>query len=295
MNYTEAQYCLEKIASTAWKRNFHLLSKGAKDKLRNSSLNNFERNANGLRKGTKALDNTLNIIERKSLLGNRGKAVKAIKNTLNDPNGFAAASREEVAELVDKPFAKKTIKGLTRFSQKLQASYPARHLSGGYTTVLSEIKGNPSVVNISKSPKALFKNPAAQKIYGKQEMEKVLSDLKKNPLSENYLGEVFGRHERDEVRHGLSNLKRTKGDAVEARNHAVFSHLDPNVLARESANVALAPKEVRDAMTMLRRRTGEAAFIKKLTGRPYGSSPVYKPIKIPKNKSMSEYLMSLDD
>ena len=83
------------------------------------------------------------------------------------------------------------------------------------------------------------------------------------------------RHELDELR-GSKN----KGIIINGGRHkGYYSHISPDVLHRESSNLAFMPKGTKEAFIRMRNYTGEAQDLYRGGGIRYGNSPYYNKSK----------------
>lgn len=164
------------------------------------------------------------------------------------------------------------------------------------------IKANPSdprtiaALNLAYVPKKSkdFEEVAA-KVYQK-ERGKELGE-RGNEVVRKWNQALTRRHELDEIRENqiiaqkIKKNPRLRPEDFAPKKIGASSHISPKVIARESANIAVAPKVVRDTYKVLRTATGEAHlpeydifFPKHLMrktyhdyGLNYGESGVYNP------------------
>jgi hypothetical protein len=228
---------MEKVASRAWKRNF---SENNRERLENSGILNHEKELGGLNKGTDEIIRKNNI---------------QVTNHDN-PKGLA----KEINKRIKK---NELLKAQGYNSKDVSKQMAQNGAAGGYYFGFPDVRGN-HLLNIG----GVSKN-----IYTKNN---VRGD---NSLHDRYLNGLIKRHETDEVREGIKQMNnpkkhlRFKDDKV-ALGALSSGHDSANVIGRESANVAIAPKDAKNTMTGMRNATYETNGLR-AAGHEYGRSGVF--------------------
>lgn len=245
-----------KQAARRWKRDIGAMSESDRQRLLDSKVLDYEKEIAGLNAGSENIAKKQNFDHRKF--------------------GFFDAGKRW----------KKILKSHPSYESK-----PGKTLTAYGSALTSKILGGGNLSLVDPSEKV---RPVAYKgKFGKIIAANNLLDKKDN-LSNRYADAIANRHEVDEIR----EAKKVYNDQKKYRNingtkeayTRAQSHISPKVIARESANVAVAPKTVRDAFMNFRDRTNERSsydftmdmkknpsswFLKEDTTPWYGQSGVY--------------------
>lgn len=268
---------MEKIAVAAWRKHIGTLSDKARKTLIDKGVLNYEKDIKGLRRGT------ANI------------AKKYDVKVLRKPNQVGAYAGGLVKEDAKKQGLKLNKSQIQDFIDDAKESGPHSQINPHMEGVKS-LNGKKGYSYIPKNQRKQFeKDTGVKPLTGK--------------LNKRYEQALTERHEIDEARYqsqALSNKKKRLKDkegGVAAMTD-FRGHNSPKVLARESANVASAPKEVRRYMETARGGVGEMADLRK-NGIVYGKSGQYQrnaankmeKAQIPKNqrKFYKQYNMEMPE
>jgi len=238
---------IEKIASRAWKAHIGELSEAAVRKLKDLKILNHKKELAGLNKGTENIVKhhggtigNFNANRVGKLYSQEIKHNKLIKGMIAD----GTMSKEDM---------------LNGLKSQHKATHGFMSISGNHTKAV--VKG---------------------KLKKGNALDTMMGGLPKGRTNKQYAEAIMNRHEADELRFGQSALKGRKnniimnGEKTPAGQYQ--SHITTKVLGAESANTAIAPKDVRKKMMELRDTTGETPALKTV-GLDYGKSGVYdKPL-----------------
>jgi hypothetical protein len=247
--YKEVIY--KEAMARAWKKVVGNLSDDAISKLTSKGILNHERELAGLNKGTE------NIIKSKG-----GKAISGFSDDqLADAALGIAQSNHYVKDLM---------KSLGVDSDSMRDAFKdAAKTNSGFMT-LFDPNGNGGFVhrgNIEKLPKNINKALGTRLALPKKQLDRDFTEA------------VINRHEANELSHASNIIKKNKKAVVEYKGQKIpvanaASHITPKVIANESANVAIAPKETKKFMAAMRDATGELEGYNDL-GLNYGKSGQY--------------------
>lgn len=245
--YIEKQ-AMEKVAIAAWRKHIGKLSDKARKTLIDNGVLNYEKDIKGLRRG------------------NANLAKKYDIKILRKPEQAGRYTKELVKEDAKKQGIKVGKSEIESFVEDAKTSGPHSQVNPHMEPVKS-LKGKKGYSYIPKNQRKQFeKDTGIKPLQGK--------------LNKRYEQALTERHEIDEARYqsqALSNKKKRlkdKDGGVAAMTD-FRGHNSPKVLARESANVASAPKEVRRYMETARGGVGEMADLRK-NGIVYGQSGQYQ-------------------
>ena len=214
---------LEKDAS-AWKRNFAALTGASKSKLIGSGILNHEKELSGLNRGS---ENIVKHVGGKLI--DWGKDGSAVLDEIGKNMNSTQAGRYQQGS---KLWSKKQLKNNVSYATKPSAGWVS----------MPPTENHPGLVSKGyKVPDLLGVNPD------------------RKSLDNRYAEGVIFRHEADELRTAAKNRLGKKtgleiGDNKVQISMTPQSHSGPSVIARESANVAIAPANVRKSFTKLRGR-----------------------------------------
>lgn len=261
---------LEKISfARRWKDEVGGLSPEAHQRLVDSGVLDYNRELNGLERGTENLFNAHNTV--RSNYTNPEDLGKVIYGNLKDSDYVNSLAKVNYTSTKD-----------------LANSIAEGQAAGGYN--YSSLG-----VNANKAPhhnKGISLTDQSLPYAGNRN----LTDFDKR-----YIDAIVERHEADEIRHGIASQKNPMR-RVSFGNHdigttaVVGGHLSPKVVMRESANVAPAPENVKDFMNGIRDTAGERMGYKAYYGLDYGKSGNYakamgnaaEKVVSPQNKAMIE-------
>ncbi len=229
---------MEKLAARAWKREIGNLSEAQRKKLEDRNILNYDRERRGLNRGT---DNILS-------------KYKAEKLTASQ---FADRYKKAFGDI---PGTRESLSNIKR------GTFLAHHDLGDGPAVL--FSGN--AVD-GKNVSSLLGEETAHNIRKLPDKEKA------------YVRALAKRHEADEIRYGRINMKNKRlsvpmpGEKKGVPVTHYSSHISPRVLLSESANSAVAPKNVNIFNKLLRNKIGESKALRdssKLLGHnfEYGES-----------------------
>ena len=262
---------MEKIAARAWKKYLPRLSDANYNKLLNAGVYNPDKELKGLRRGTHAI------------LGKNG--AKMVKNPYQAGAGYLEITRDYNRKLKNNPklqLSNSIVERVKRDAPTDEAYSFSRNLAYKNSgKPLESIKGKTGFIYIPKGEHNKMVNqhgPETKKWF--KDVMGVEPISRRDRANKKWTQAITERHEADEVRY--TNNARKKGllDKQNAPGR-YFSHVSPKVLAQESANVAMMPREIKKnqykAMRNYNTNLGisEADSIKSLTGTPYASSGVY--------------------
>ena len=253
------QEIMEKIATRAWKKHYGELSEASQKKLVDSGVHNYKKELKGLEKGTKEILKKNNIKVRRNpvsrIIGAVESAIDVTKAQKDNPSTYGNP------ELV------KNIKNYTQaILSQPNAATTSYHKGGGNVFYKSNIPHKTEKISrkIDKLRAPLF---------GKVDSGVSTKDL--DNLDKKYISAVAKRHEADEIRAGKMK-DNTFVDSIIGKiqkYRTAGGHLSPDVLTRESENIAIAPKKAKDFMTKLRTQTGEKG-IWEVNGINYGKDAI---------------------
>ena len=239
---------MEKIAIAAWRKHIGTLSDKARKTLIDKGVLNYEKDIKGLRRGT------ANIAKKYDI------------KVLRKPNQAGAYAGGLVKADAKKQGLKLGKDDIQSFIDDAKTSGPHSQINPHMESVKS-LNGKKGYSYIPKNQRKQFeKDTGVKPLQGK--------------LNKRYEQALTERHEIDEARYqsqALSNKKKRLKDkegGVAAMTD-FRGHNSPKVLARESANVASAPKEVRRYMETARGGAGEMADLRN-NGIVYGQSGQYQ-------------------
>lgn len=242
---------LEKLASRRWKEEVGKLSKKSIDKLRRSGILNYKKELSGLNKGTSEIlrkTNTkiVNAKEMPDLMLKSFKGNKATKSMYNN-------AKKQYASM-----------GINDVDNVLKGGYDLGVSGGGgFSALPSQNPKYRAVVKGEVLNNSTFKMANKGKLHTQ------------GSRSHSYSNAILNRHEADEIRFGLNQLKNKKthidykGGKISLGS--IRSHLSPKVLLAESANTAIAPKATKDNLMRYRGFTDEVKELKAM-GLNYGES-----------------------
>ena len=250
---------MEKIATRAWKKHYGELSEASQKKLVDSGIHNYKKELQGLEKGTKEILKKNNIKVRKNpisrFVGAVESAIDIIKAQKDNPSTYGNP------ELV------KNIKNYTQaILPQPAAAVTSYHKDGGSVFYKSNIPRKTE--KVSKKIDRL-----RAPLFGKIDSGVSTKDLSK--LDKKYISAVLKRHEADEIRAGKMKDNTFVNSIIGKiqKYRTAGGHLSPDVLTRESENIAIAPKKAKDFMTKLRTQTGEKG-IWEVNGINYGKDAI---------------------
>lgn len=244
---------IEKTAATAWKKNLGNLSNTSRGILENKGVLNYQKEFQGLRKGSDNLVKKLGIRET-----NKPQRIKdgisSYINRLNVDNKPGLIEQHSAGKLRNR-------------------------------TVLAGPKGK----NI------IAKGNARDARWMAEAENSMPMPGKRGSLERRHADQIIRRHEIDEAR--VHRRLQNKGQYVKTdkgndKNQREFMyHMSPEVINRESANVAVAPKTTRDFFQNIRGITGEPTQFKRLDPNfEYGKQGVFNKAQ---SNQMENTLMKL--
>lgn len=246
-----ANYSTEKLAARAWKREIGNLSDSQRKKLEDKGILNYDKERRGLNRGT---DNILKKYNVEKLTGE--EFTNRITDNLSRVNIF-------------KHFPKKDIEAST-----------GERIKGGFGAIVDiNNKNRPGIMLGGDITKKLEGTPLES--HGKHMSQK----------NRAYVRAMTKRHETDEIRSGVKNLKNKKLSAIVQGQRLPVTdyagHMSPKVVMQESAHTAVAPKEAKDFFDKMREFTGEKESFRLSPGaHEYGKSGTF-------NNSLSRKLNRL--
>lgn len=254
---------IEKIATRRWKRDIGSLSDASYNKLVNSGVLNHEKEINGLNTGSRNILKRYNgIFDRDGSLtennvlkdiGGKDVFLHDRYKLNNGKRGFIMSSNDSGISKAREALLEATRKSAENESKGF-----------GYLSTIPNNPNEKSVVrkgswtkNISPEREKELINAfnSQDRPYVKQRLETV-RQMRKNidknatPTEKKYLDALSTRHEVDEIRAKKLARKYNKSEKY-------FSHLSPEVLFRESVNVASMPPRVRNTIGAMRYSGGE--------------------------------------
>lgn len=273
-HYEEVIY---KEASRAWKKVIGELSDDGIKKLTDSGILNHKKELAGLKRGTE------NIVARSGGIMDTSKRGKVIRKNLIEKYRESPALQSG-AEYYQNP--KKITEKIKNKLQEMAVSKQSKAMhraNNGFIT--APAYGREDFQSVVSAGNALKKPSAGQRrLYKKMGIDDPFTALrdnikKKDKSDKEWVNALFARHEADELR-AAKRLVNQKGKHIQIEDLKVpqsnaFSHLTPEVLHRESANAAIAPKKVKDALTKVRSNTGETNYLRNVGDLEYGKSGVF--------------------
>lgn len=291
----------EKIAARAWKKNIGKLGDKSLDKLKKSGVLDHSRELAGLKKGTE------NIVAKNGGIidtTRNGKHLKkAFKKTVKEMVG-SKDYKQMLADELNIDTSK--LGGKLKTSLLAHASKKSTNIQGRISrragrnlqTILPpDLKGTKKGVvgagdMFSKSKG--IKDKLADALTGGMGgfRANIGKDISKK-FDREYANAIFARHEADELRTGMKLMRKGKTDqygkvSSPTARRRIFSHVDPEVLHRESANVAIAPKSVKKGIKNMRNTTGEIDTLKTDGKLNFGESGVFDKYKSKKHGNSHE-------
>lgn len=255
-----------KEAAPRWKKEFGNLSSEARKTLRNNFVDP-ERYVNGLQKGNENLIKKMNVTVVPA--GDKKALKKAYNHKVWDGEAVRKMYAAQGINMDEAPWLIKTIaKGAVKTFPML-----ARHAlnkDGGPSAIAASV--------YTKSP-VIANYDLASDVSNKKfaDIAKHFVKRKSNntDLDRRGINAMVLRHELDELR-GSKN----KGITINGGRHkGYYSHISPDVLHRESSNLAFMPKGTKEAFIRMRNYTGEAQDLYRGGGIRYGNSPYYNKSK----------------
>ncbi|MDF2841604.1 MAG: hypothetical protein K0R00_30 [Herbinix sp.] len=244
-----------KEASRAWKRELGTLSDLARRELVKKNILNYNRELKGLEKGTKAIAKDYKV----KTTSNPLTYGKALFKDIHKPNA------EYVAEQKFKS------KGINPAEKALKVNFEAasRSISG-----VKDGAGSVSKSRVAYAPsKSKIDQEFADNVYQKEHVFSMSKPVKKD--FDKWNKAISLRHEVDENRATQQVEKKLKNKKNGMIKHDFrpeqignSAHVSPKVIARESANVAVAPLHTRNFYKALRATSGETADPKYLKMYP---------------------------
>lgn len=260
---------IEKIAARAWKKNFGNLSEEAVEKLREAKILDHEKELAGLDEGSREIAKKLGV---------------TVKDW--DPKTY-----------------KKDMRGVYR--KRFKSGIVDSHIaSGRHAKTLKYTNGNVSLKDKDGKQVIYAGDFASSDLLNDGVKSSDMKDMSKGKLNARYVNGLTLRHEVDEARE-TARLQRQR-PTKNWDGPSFHSHVSPAVIARESANVAIAPEEAKKVFTKMRERgyPSESNTIEILTGKKYGKDAVinkkdmykgedrfYKQYNRPKDKDEYEALL----
>jgi len=224
---------MEKTAARAWKRTIGGLSDGSRQKLEQAGVLDRVKEIDGLNFGTAEI-----------LRKHHAKVFK------NDLRGF---TNEAIRSLYRQPGMRAAVRsghGSTKNFRNLQQKRLANNFS--FASTISR-DGERFTVH-----QPLYEDVARSTKDTGGKMRPLNNDL-----NQKHFMAITNRHEADEVRaarRAYTDKKRhvRNADGSKSTLTNIASHISPEVVLHESANAAVAPKQVRKAMMDLRSYGGES-------------------------------------
>lgn len=276
---------MEKIAARAWKKNFALLGNKSKQRLIDAGVLNYDKELRGLRRGTHTLNskNDIKLTRKPGPFG--GVLQEDVDNQFR--KGFRSTPYKQ--------YAKEELGG--QKGKDIIAETGAINMVSSTGEKLNAAKGKGGIQYVPKNAyNKLMENPSFQAI-GFNKDDKI---PRRDRESKKWTQAILERHEADEGRYGRVIKEKDKYRINDQRSIKTrySTHINPKVLARESANVAIAPPKAQEYMRKLRTPTGELADFSNKYGQEYGVNPVYnkklgnkmeKSVRKDTNKNLQEY------
>ncbi len=266
---------MEKVAARAWKKFLPRLSDANYKKLLDSGVYNPDKELKGLRRGTHAI------------LGKNG--AKMTRNPYQASAGYLEIMRDYNRKLTNNPkyqLKNSTIKRVKQNAPTDEAYSFNRNLAYKNSgKPLESIKGKTGFTYIPKGEHNKMVNqdgPETKKWF--KDVMGIEPISRRDRANKKWTQAITERHEADEIRYANNTRKKGLLDKQNTPKDPgrYFSHVSPKVLAQESANVAMMPREIKNNKYKAMRNyrdpdimTTEAESIKSLTGTPYASSGVY--------------------
>ena len=253
------QEIMEKIATRAWKKYYGELSEASQKKLVDSGVHNYKKELKGLEKGTREILKKHKIKVRRDPVS---RTIGAVKSAID-----ITKAQKDNPSTFGEPELAKNIRNYTQaISTQPAAAATNYHKDGGSVFYKSRIPQK--VEKISKKTDKL-----RSLLYGKIDSGVSTKELSK--LDKKYISAVLKRHEADEIRAGKMKdnvfVDSIIGKIQKYRTSG--GHLSPDVLTRESENIAIAPKKAKKFMTNLRTQTGEKGLWE-VNGISYGKDAI---------------------
>lgn len=287
---------MEKIAMRAWKKNFSKLNSFSKQKLVDSGILNYDKELKGLRRGTHEL-NRKNSVKRTRKPGMIGGFLQEETNKLSKM--FGTPNYKEVSKEFNPPPTPREAAPKSGFRFKSNPDRKSNSQLSNNSNLRFNVKkgkdiitdnGPVNLVSRANSPHASLKGKhnaqyvpkgAYNKLVENPNFSTILSKEDKIPRRDRegkkWTQAILERHEADEARYG--NKIKDKDRYTLAGNPDVKTrysgHINPKVLARESANIAIAPPDAQKYMRKIRNKTSETIDFANRYGEPYGTNPVY--------------------
>lgn len=223
---------LEKTATRAWKKAWHLLSNADRAKLIRSGILNRRKELAGLEKGTENIAKKLNV--------------PIVSNTPAQwAKRFLAASQAVSGSKIDKnPDLVRQIANIFKGGGGASTIAPMR----------SDLKGFWAI------------NKTNSKDWFDSSFFKIDKHYKggKASFPQRYLDAIINRHEANEAAFASRLLKHPRGRMLNKQGIPFpatldSGHVHPGVVTRESTHAALAPKKTKEAMVKARTSSGEIA------------------------------------
>lgn len=254
---------IEKIATRRWKRDIGSLSDANYNRLVSSGVLNHKTESDGLNEGSANIlkryngifDTDGSLTENKllSTYGGKDFSLHDTYKIKNGKNGFIMSSNNTGFE-----DARRALRNATRASAEKELD------SMGYTSIVPDNPNEKAVVRIGSWTKDISPEREKELInsFEPHERSRVEQDFKnlrhnKRNIRQNatqadkaYLEALSKRHEVDEVR-----TKRLGRKYNKAKKY--FTHNSPEVLFRESVNMAGTTPRVKGEFGNIRRSTGE--------------------------------------
>ena len=241
MNDTE----LLKIATRAWKMNFGSLSEASQKLLKSKKILVHDKELAGLNRGT------ANIIKANGGVQKNLTLVESVKEMKKHP-GLAMLKEHGLHE---------------DYSNTLKYAISATQQSSGYYNVTG---GGNSIVSSGKYiPGIVGSN--ADNYEGKKRIHSIIG-YNTGSKADSYVKGILDRHEADELRYTMK-ARRTKGQHASVGGTMVeltntpHGHMSNDVILRESAHVAIAPKYTHNAFKNTRNEASlEPDYIRGIVG-----------------------------
>lgn len=256
---------IEKKAARAWKANIGNLSEEAVNKLTSSGVFNKVKELKGLNLGTNKILQANNAKNIKTPAKATAHSLQSLKENMPAMlKGNDMYSEKEMYSAI-----KGNLENMSMFGT------PAANHSKWGKSGLTSVNKHPN----KQSSQAINDVIAQNRKWGVD--MKYLPKFKRNDREgKKWADAILRRHEADEVRYGAKSLRNKKKHAV-SKDDITYplttfaGHLNPKILANESANVALAPKSTKNYMNSIRGIYGEVDALKEFGGINYGKSGLY--------------------
>lgn len=264
---------IEKTAAQAWKKNFGNLSEKSIQRLKDAGILDHKKELEGLKKGTE------NIVTKGGGIidtTRRGKHLKRQSKQLTKAMDLS----ESMAILNDLEPNSLRAKLMGKAAEKFSGmgSGIMRKANRNFITIPPSADGVRGAIGVGDA--ARRPGLGGKLLMKAQGMDDPFSTFKYMPrkLEKDYANAIFARHEADEFRAAKKLI--AKGDyeqigrAKVPTSKRVFSHISPEVLHRESANVAIAPRNTKRFVEDVRTLSFEKDYLKQ-HGLDYGKSGVF--------------------